>query len=151
VRPFVCDTAVYLNKAIDDGKSVIFEGAQATMLDIDHGTYPFVTSSSCTTGGAATGTGVAPNKIDSVIGITKAYCTRVGGGPFPTELEGPLADELRARGQEYGAVTGRPRRCGWMDLPLLRYAAMINGCELVGGHETRCYGYTRRDPSLRSV
>jgi len=127
VRPFVCDTAVYLNKAIDEGKSVIFEGAQATMLDIDHGTYPFVTSSSCTTGGAATGTGVAPNKIDSVIGITKAYCTRVGGGPFPTELEGPLADELRARGQEYGAVTGRPRRCGWMDLPLLRYAAMING------------------------
>jgi adenylosuccinate synthase len=127
VRPFVCDTAVYLNKAIDEGKSVIFEGAQATMLDIDHGTYPFVTSSSCTTGGAATGTGVAPNKIDSVIGITKAYCTRVGGGPFPAELEGPIADELRARGQEYGAVTGRPRRCGWMDLPLLRYAAMING------------------------
>src|SRR3989442_4193510 len=97
------------------------------MLDIDHGTYPFVTSSSATSGGAAIGTGVAPNAIDSVIGVTKAYCTRVGGGPFPTEALDATGDLLRARGNEYGAVTGRPRRCGWLDLPLLRYAGMING------------------------
>jgi adenylosuccinate synthase len=97
------------------------------MLDIDHGTYPFVTSSNATSGGAVTGTGVAPNLIENVIGITKAYCTRVGGGPFPTEIEGEIGDQLRARGNEYGAVTGRPRRCGWVDLPLLRYAQMING------------------------
>jgi len=127
IAPFVTDTALLLNEAIAQGESVMFEGAQGTMLDIDHGTYPFVTSSSATSGGAVTGTGVAPNAIDSVIGITKAYCTRVGGGPFPSEVEGELADQLRARGNEYGAVTGRPRRCGWIDLPLLRYAQMING------------------------
>jgi adenylosuccinate synthase len=97
------------------------------MLDIDHGTYPFVTSSSATSGGAATGTGVAPNAIDSVIGLTKAYCTRVGEGPFPSEETGELGEQLRKRGNEFGAVTGRPRRTGWLDLPLLRYAAMING------------------------
>jgi len=97
------------------------------MLDIDHGTYPFVTSSSATSGGAVTGTGVPPTSIDTVIGITKAYCTRVGEGPFPTEIAGPVGDELRKRGHEFGAVTGRPRRCGWLDLPLLRYARMING------------------------
>jgi adenylosuccinate synthase len=106
---------------------VIFEGAQGTMLDIDHGTYPFVTSSSATSGGAAIGTGVAPTAINTVIGVTKAYCTRVGGGPFPSEVQDSTADQLRARGNEYGAVTGRPRRCGWLDLPLLRYAGMING------------------------
>jgi len=105
----------------------VFEGAQGTMLDIDHGTYPFVTSSSATSGGAVTGTGVAPTAIGSVIGVTKAYCTRVGGGPFPREIQHSIADQLRARGNEYGAVTGRPRRCGWLDLPLLRYAVMING------------------------
>jgi adenylosuccinate synthase len=127
VAPFVCDTAVLLNKAIAGGQSVLFEGAQGTMLDIDHGTYPFVTSSSATAGGAVTGTGVAPTAISSVIGVTKAYCTRVGEGPFPTEIHGPLGDELRKRGNEFGAVTGRPRRCGWLDLPLLRYARMING------------------------
>ena len=127
IAPFVADTAVLLNQALADGGSVMFEGAQATMLDIDHGTYPFVTSSSCTAGGAATGTGVPPNEIQHVIGVTKAYCTRVGGGPFPSEVEGAVADQLRARGNEYGAVTGRPRRCGWIDLPLLRYAQMING------------------------
>jgi adenylosuccinate synthase len=97
------------------------------MLDIDHGTYPFVTSSSATSGGAVIGTGVAPTAIDTVIGVTKAYCTRVGGGPFPTEAQDERGDLLRARGNEYGAVTGRPRRCGWLDLPLLRYAGMING------------------------
>jgi len=127
IAPFVCDTAVLLNQALEVGESIIFEGAQGTMLDIDHGTYPFVTSSSATSGGAATGTGVAPTAIDTVIGITKAYCTRVGGGPFPTELHDSTGDLLRARGNEYGAVTGRPRRTGWLDLPLLRYAGMING------------------------
>ncbi len=127
IAPFVSDTAALLNQALAEGESVMFEGAQGTMLDIDHGTYPFVTSSSATSGGAAIGTGVAPNAIDSVIGVTKAYCTRVGGGPFPTEALDATGDLLRARGNEYGAVTGRPRRCGWIDLPLLRYAAMING------------------------
>jgi len=127
IAPFVCDTAAFLNKALADGKSIVFEGAQGTMLDIDHGTYPFVTSSSATSGGAVTGTGVAPTAIDTVIGVTKAYCTRVGGGPFPSEELDASGDLLRARGNEFGAVTGRPRRCGWIDLPLLRYAGMING------------------------
>jgi adenylosuccinate synthase len=127
IAPFVTDTALLLNNAIAAGESVMFEGAQATMLDIDHGTYPFVTSSSASAGGAVIGTGVPPNAIQTVIGITKAYCTRVGGGPFPTEIAGPMAEEIRKRGMEYGAVTGRPRRCGWVDLPLLRYAQMING------------------------
>ena len=127
VAPFVCDTAALLNQALADGESILFEGAQGTMLDIDHGTYPFVTSSSATSGGAVIGTGVAPTAIDTVIGVTKAYCTRVGGGPFPSEALDASGDLLRARGNEYGAVTGRPRRCGWLDLPLLRYAGMING------------------------
>ena len=127
IAPFVRDTAVLLNKALADGKSIVFEGAQGTMLDIDHGTYPFVTSSSATSGGAVIGTGVAPTAIDMVIGVSKAYCTRVGGGPFPTEEHGPLGEQIRKRGNEFGAVTGRPRRCGWIDLPLLRYAGMING------------------------
>jgi len=127
IAPFVCDTAELLNGALQQGESIIFEGAQGTMLDIDHGTYPFVTSSSATSGGAVIGTGVAPTAIDTVVGITKAYCTRVGSGPFPTELNDATGELLRARGNEYGAVTGRPRRTGWIDLPLLRYAAMING------------------------
>ena len=129
IAPFVTDTAVLLNEAIDAGQNVMFEGAQGALLDIDHGTYPFVTSSSATAGGAVTGTGVGPTRIDTVIGVTKAYVTRVGEGPFPTEIEGHSAELLRARGQEYGAVTGRPRRCGWLDLPLLRYSNMINGTE----------------------
>ena len=129
VRPFVTDTAALLNDAIRKGQSVMFEGAQGTMLDIDHGTYPFVTSSSATAGGAVIGTGVGPTAIGTVIGVTKAYVTRVGEGPFPTEISGETSDLLRARGQEYGAVTGRPRRCGWLDLPLLRYSSEINGTE----------------------
>jgi adenylosuccinate synthase len=129
VRPFVTDTEKLLNDAIRQGESVMFEGAQGTMLDIDHGTYPFVTSSSATAGGAVIGTGVGPTRIGTVIGVTKAYVTRVGEGPFPTEIHGEAADVLRARGQEYGAVTGRPRRCGWIDLPLLRYSNEINGTE----------------------
>jgi len=127
LAPFVCDTGVLLNRAIADGHCVMFEGAQGTMLDIDHGTYPFVTSSSATSGGAVIGTGVAPTAIDSVVGVSKAYCTRVGEGPFPTELFGSVSDQIRKRGNEFGAVTGRPRRCGWLDLPLLRYSGMING------------------------
>jgi adenylosuccinate synthase len=129
VRPFVTDTAALLNQAIHDGQSVMFEGAQGTMLDIDHGTYPFVTSSSASAGGAVTGTGVPPTAIGTVIGVTKAYVTRVGEGPFPTEINDGAGDLLRSRGQEYGAVTGRPRRCGWLDLPLLRYSNQINGTE----------------------
>ena len=129
IAPFVTDTAVLLNKAIDEGQNVMFEGAQGALLDIDHGTYPFVTSSSSTSGGAVTGTGVGPTRIGTVIGVTKAYVTRVGEGPFPTEISGASGDLLRARGQEFGAVTGRPRRTGWLDLPLLRYSNMINATE----------------------
>jgi len=129
LRPYVTDTALLLNRALAEGHSAMFEGAQGTLLDIDHGTYPFVTSSSASAGGACTGTGVGPTRIGTVIGVTKAYVTRVGEGPFPTEIHDASADTLRARGQEYGAVTGRPRRCGWLDLPLLRYSNQINGTE----------------------
>ncbi len=129
VAPYVTDTAELLNRSMKEGKSIMFEGAQGALLDIDHGTYPFVTSSSSTAGGAVIGTGIGPTMIGTVIGVTKAYVTRVGEGPFPTELHGEVGEELRRRGQEYGASTGRPRRCGWMDLPLLRYSNMINGTE----------------------
>ncbi len=129
VRPFVTDTGRMLNQILREGGSVMFEGAQGTMLDIDHGTYPFVTSSSATAGGAATGTGVGPTAIGTVISVTKAYVTRVGEGPFPTEIHDAVGDHLRARGMEYGAVTGRPRRCGWLDIPLLRYSNQVNGAE----------------------
>src|SRR6267378_605579 len=122
IREYICDTAELVNRALDEGKSVLFEGAQGTMLDIDHGTYPYVTSSSATSGGAATGVGVPPTKIKHVLGISKAYTTRVGGGPFPTEMPDLEAKEVRERGKEFGAVTGRPRRCGWLDLAVLRYA-----------------------------
>jgi adenylosuccinate synthase len=129
VRPFVADTGRILNDILAKGGSVMFEGAQGTMLDIDHGTYPFVTSSSATAGGAATGTGVGPTAIGTVISVTKAYVTRVGEGPFPTEIHDASGEVLRARGNEYGAVTGRPRRCGWLDIPLLRYSNQVNGAE----------------------
>jgi adenylosuccinate synthase len=129
IRPFVADTGRLLNGLLAKGGSVMFEGAQGTMLDIDHGTYPFVTSSSATAGGAATGTGVGPTAIGTVISVTKAYVTRVGGGPFPTEIHDAAGDTLRERGQEYGAVTGRPRRCGWLDIPMLRYSNQVNGAE----------------------
>lgn len=122
------NTSFLINKEIANGGTVFLEGAQGTLLDIDHGTYPYVTSSNCTAGGACTGTGISPLKIDKVIGITKSYLTRVGNGPFPTELVIPTeADWLRERGHEYGSVTGRPRRVGWLDLPLLKYSHMING------------------------
>ena len=129
IAPYVTDTAVLLNDAIRNGQSVMFEGSQGALLDIDHGTYPFVTSSSATAGGAVIGTGIGPTSIGTVIGVTKAYVTRVGEGPFPTEDRTRAGEELRERGQEFGATTGRPRRCGWLDLPLLRYSNMINGTE----------------------
>ena len=124
--PYLADVSVYLNAEMDRGKRVLFEGAQGTLLDLDHGTYPFVTSSSSTAGGACTGTGVGPTRIDSVIGVSKAYATRVGSGPFPTEALGAEGEKIRERGGEYGAVTGRPRRCGWFDVPVARYSARIN-------------------------
>ncbi len=127
VRPMACDTSHLLNAMILDGKSVLFEGAQGTMLDIDFGTYPFVTSSSASAGGACTGTGVPPTKIDAIIGVSKAYITRVGAGPFPSEDVTELGERIRRAGNEYGSVTGRPRRCGWFDVPLLRYTAEVNG------------------------
>jgi len=129
MRPMICDTSALLNRAMRDGKNLLFEGAQGTMLDIDHGTYPFVTSSSSSAGGACTGSGVPPTKIDAVIGISKTYTTRVGGGPFPTEALDAAGDEIRNRGHEFGSVTGRPRRCGWFDTPVLKYSAAINGFE----------------------
>ena len=129
VAPYVTDTATLMNDSLKAGKRIMFEGAQGALLDIDHGTYPFVTSSSATAGGAVIGTGVGPTAIGTVIGVTKAYVTRVGEGPFPTEIHGEMGEELRKRGNEYGASTGRPRRCGWMDLPILRYSNMINGTE----------------------
>jgi adenylosuccinate synthase len=127
LRPMVADTGLILNQALDAGKTVLFEGGQATMLDVDHGTYPFVTSSNATSGGAATGSGVAPNRFDRVIGIVKAYTTRVGSGPFPTELFDEWGEFLRANGFEFGTTTGRPRRCGWYDAPIARYSARVNG------------------------
>ena len=127
IAPMVCDTARLVNQAMRDGKNVLFEGAQGTMLDVDHGTYPFVTSSSAAAGGACTGAGVAPTKIDGIIGVTKAYITRVGSGPFPSEDTGDAGERIRQAGKEFGSVTGRPRRCGWFDVPLLRYTAMVNG------------------------
>ncbi|MBI3670024.1 MAG: adenylosuccinate synthase, partial [Acidobacteria bacterium] len=129
IHGFVADTSALLNGALRQGQAVLFEGAQGTMLDIDHGTYPFVTSSNATAGGACTGLGIPPTCISGVVGVTKAYTTRVGSGPFPTEMPDLEAGQVRDRGKEYGAVTGRPRRCGWLDLAILRYAAMVNGLD----------------------
>ena len=127
VRPMVSDTSLLLNDALDQGKTVLFEGGQATMLDVDHGTYPFVTSSNATAGGAATGSGVAPWRLSRIVGIVKAYTTRVGSGPFPTELDDKWGEWLRERGAEFGTTTGRPRRTGWFDAPIARYATRVNG------------------------
>ncbi|MBI4264292.1 MAG: adenylosuccinate synthase [Acidobacteria bacterium] len=155
IRPWVTDVSLFLARAIQAGNAVLFEGAQATLLDIDHGTYPFVTSSNASVGGICTGLGVAPKAIGGVLGVAKAYTTRVGEGPLPTELAGPLAERLREGGQEYGASTGRPRRCGWYDAVVVRYSARINGLDalaltkldvLDGLPEVRvCTGY--RTPS----
>ena len=129
LRPFVADTSLYVDNALREGKIVLFEGAQATLLDLDHGTYPFVTSSNPVAAYAAVGVGIGPQRIDRVIGVAKAYVTRVGEGPFPSEIEGPDQDRMRELGGEYGTVTGRSRRCGWLDLVALRYAVRVNGID----------------------
>jgi adenylosuccinate synthase len=127
LRPYLADTSLLVDRALRDGKRVLLEGAHGTLLDIDHGTYPFVTSSPTVAGGATTGIGIGPTRIDAVIGVTKAYVTRVGAGPFPTEIEGPDQERVRELGGEFGTVTGRERRCGWLDLVGLRYAVRLNG------------------------
>jgi adenylosuccinate synthase len=158
IVPLLADTSRFVERAVRDGKRVLFEGAQGTLLDIDHGTYPFVTSSSATAGGACTGAGVGPSRIDFVVGLVKAYCTRVGGGPFPTELNDAIGEGLRKRGDEFGSVTGRPRRTGWLDLPALRYAVRVNGLDgialtkldvLTGMDEIKvCVGYRVRGEAV---
>src|SRR6185369_5511397 len=127
LRPLTVVTALLLGQALDAGRTVLLEGGQATLLDVDHGTYPFVTSSNATAGGACTGSGIPPGRIDRVLAVVKAYTTRVGEGPFPTELLGAEGDRLRQAGGEFGTTTGRPRRCGWYDVPVARFAARING------------------------
>lgn len=131
VDEYVTDTSAYLNEAIRKKKKILAEGAQGALLDVDHGTYPFVTSSSPTSGGACTGLGIPPTTVDSIIGVVKAYSTRVGNGPFPTELNDETGNRLREFGGEYGATTGRPRRCGWLDLVSLRYSCHVNGIEKI--------------------
>ena len=131
IKDFVCDTSVLLNKMIREGRRILFEGAQGTLLDIDQGTFPFVTSSSAAAGGASTGLGISPKHVHSVIGVSKAYTTRVGGGPFPTESLDTTGEQLRTRGNEYGSTTGRPRRCGWFDGPAARYSTMINALDSI--------------------
>lgn len=125
--PYITNTSALLHDAVENEEEILLEGAQGSLLDVDHGTYPFVTSSCPTSGGACTGSGIPPTAIDKVMGISKAYCTRVGNGPFPTELSGKVGETLRAKGQEFGATTGRPRRCGWIDLVALKYAVRVNG------------------------
>ena len=129
IAKYVRNTTVFLNDAVKNGKSILFEGAQGTLLDVDHGTYPFVTSSNSTAGGASTGTGLGPTKIDKVIGVVKAYTTRVGEGPFPTEFTEDLMNRIRKKGKEFGATTGRPRRCGWFDSIIVKHAVMVNGID----------------------
>jgi adenylosuccinate synthase len=131
IDKYIKDVPVYLNNAISEGKSILLEGAQGALLDVDHGTYPYVTSSNPTSGGACTGTGIPPNKIDTIVGIVKAYTTRVGMGPFPTELLDSDGEMLRTAGVEFGATTGRPRRCGWFDAQLVKYSSIINGLDYV--------------------
>ncbi|MDP3025498.1 MAG: adenylosuccinate synthase [candidate division Zixibacteria bacterium] len=159
VAPLMIDTASFLNKAIKQGKDILFEGAQGTLLDIDFGTYPYVTSSNTTAGGACTGLGVSPVYIDEVIGVSKAYTTRVGNGPFPTELKDETGKYLQEKGNEFGATTGRPRRCGWLDLLILKYAVMINGIkkialtklDVLDGLDTIkvCTGYKYKGSTLK--
>jgi adenylosuccinate synthase len=127
LKKYISDTDVVINDAISEGKNLLLEGAQGALLDIDHGTYPYVTSSNSTAGGACTGLGIGPTKVSSVLGVVKAYTTRVGSGPFPTEIKDRTGEEIREKGGEFGATTGRPRRCGWLDTVILRHAAMING------------------------
>ena len=161
LQPHIADTTLLLHQWMAAGASIMFEGAQGTMLDVDHGTYPYITASNSTAGGAATGTGVPPTRIHGVLGVTKAYATRVGGGPFPTEVTGDLGELIRARGKEYGSVTGRPRRCGWFDAPVLRHSVRVNGLDTVAVtkldvldpcHRVRVgVGYRYRDSVLREL
>ncbi|MDX6227079.1 MAG: adenylosuccinate synthase [Frankiales bacterium] len=158
LRPFVADTSLVLGEALDAGKNVLLEGGQATQLDVDHGTYPFVTSSNPTSGGACTGAGIPPTRIDRVIAVVKAYTTRVGSGPFPTELTDETGERLRQAGAEFGTTTGRPRRCGWYDAPIARFAVRINGVtdfvltklDVLSGFETIpvCVGYRLPDGTV---
>jgi adenylosuccinate synthase len=161
LQPLVADTSLYLHRAIGDGRRIMFEGAQGTLLDIDHGTYPFVTSSNATAGGAATGLGIGPRAIGAVLGVAKAYTTRVGSGPLPTELFDDMGERLRETGQEYGASTGRPRRCGWFDAVAVRYAVRINGLDALAltkldvldglEHLDICTGYRLDDQILTEM
>ena len=161
LQPFLCDVAMELAERMRDGKSVLFEGAQGTLLDIDHGTYPFVTSSSTGVGGVCAGAGVAPSAIQSVLGVVKAYTTRVGEGPMPTELDDSVGDMIRERGNEFGTTTGRPRRCGWFDAVAARYAATISGATglslmhldtLSGFEELKlCVGYRHGGQTLNTM
>ena len=160
LRPYICDTTALAGDAVAAGKRILFEGAQATLLDIDSGTYPFVTSSHPVSGGACIGTGVPPNAIDQVLGVVKAYTTRVGEGTFPTELVNEQGERIRERGHEYGTTTGRPRRCGWLDLFALKYSLRVNGItglcighlDVLAGFETVrvCTGYTRNGVLLKN-
>ncbi|MDR2780217.1 MAG: adenylosuccinate synthase [Synergistaceae bacterium] len=131
MAPYIGDSSIEIDSAAKNGKKILFEGAQGTLLDVDHGTYPFVTSSSCVSGGCCTGGTLSPGRFDRVIGVVKAYCTRVGEGPFPTEDHGVIGERLREKGDEYGVTTGRPRRCGWLDIVALNYAARINGLGVI--------------------
>ncbi|NPV26758.1 MAG: adenylosuccinate synthase [Firmicutes bacterium] len=161
LRPHVTDTSVVIDHAIVAGKKVLFEGAQGTLLDIDHGTYPYVTSSHPIAGGACVGAGVGPTRISRVVGVAKAYTTRVGEGPFPTELFDELGNRIRQRGREYGTTTGRPRRCGWLDVVILRYAARVNGLDQIAitkldvlddlPHIKICTGYRYNGEVLREL
>jgi len=161
LRKYAADTSLLLHQDIKAGKSILFEGAQGTLLDVDHGTYPYVTSSSTTSGGACTGSGVSPREIHEVIGISKAYATRVGSGPFPTELEDETGEMLRQAGREFGSTTGRPRRCGWFDALVARYAVRVNGLsgiaitklDVLSGLETIkvCTGYSYRGSVLDEI
>ncbi len=161
IRDYIADTTLIVNQWIDEGKRVLFEGAQGTHLDVDHGTYPYVTSSNATAGGACTGAGVGPTRITTVVGVVKVYTTRVGSGPFPSELKDDIGVQLQERGHEFGATTGRPRRCGWFDAVLVRYAVRVNG--LAGVAVTKldvldaceeikiCIGYQYRGKTLNEM
>ncbi len=150
LRPFVANTVVYLHKALQQGKEILFEGAQGTFLDIDHGTYPYVTSSNTTAGGACTGSGVPPHRMDRVVGVMKAYTTRVGEGALPTE-DAAIADMLHEMGREFGATTGRARRCGWFDAVATRYATMINGIDELAITNLDGLDTCRSDQDLRRL
>ena len=151
IEQYIADTSALAQRCLDDGGTVVFEGAQATMLDLDHGTYPFVTSSNPIAGAACVGAGVGPRDIDVIWGVAKAYATRVGAGPFPTELDDDIGDEIRERGGEFGTTTGRARRTGWIDLVALRYAARLNTLTGARHHQARRVQRLRHDPRLHAL